>query len=1622
MNQDAPSRLVPGEEGEPRLVAFQLTSPSDQKPNLLDERPQVPPAMSNPSTDPDRLEIRSTFLADDHQRPDDAYGRSVIAPPVREDVRSPIIPECHAAVPQPQSATRCDAQQPWRNHEDVVPPGNEETTKACHGQPSGPQGEGRSRSVQFQYALVSIDDLTGACDQPTQVQLPREARDPVQTDADADNWCTCDVPEVVVRPLPAMDGKKAFQGEPPRPQGGGLRREVTFHELQHDEVDSAHALSEFQPSPRCRPSEGETTSCATTQVFTGIGMRTTRGAAKDDYGIALRLIKLFVRPLEHPDIPAQRVTALLDGGANCTIIDEAIYRRFGLPITLNLCTMGTVQGRKSASSARVELEISATEEQWFPLHEGMTLRDMDFKGPTLHWDKFCQQEPAFHDVKVEAVSYEDIKLIVGAEAERLFAVKEGGRRVDSKGVFAYETLLGWTIGGRVPGHLGKLVNAVMAIPQAIPQDYIQLLRELTEQYKRMNDLDMVPRARTKLKEYSRQEVKDQEELDRTTRIVNGYVQVPMLWVKPRPVVPESYYMARRRLKELERRLHQLGQAVYEQYRGTIYDDVKKGYIRELAAEEVQNVMKKDHWFLPHFVVFHPDKPDRPRRVLDCAATVEGVSLNSLLRAGPNNLPGLVPNLHRFRGGRVAISADATEMFMQSWVAPEDEAMLCILWREENDLEPRVFSYNRHVFGAKDSPAIAVHSLRFAVAQTRPDLLETVEKNVYMDDLLASCDTVDEAVALGQGIRDALAPYHFRMVKWASNSKVVLSHFDPSELAPPFKNVAEDKALLLPVAKALGMRWDAESDSFRFSYRPSDKKATTAAEVLSQLASVFDALQIAGPHIMAGKLFLQALQMQRDFNWANPLTPKQESWWTQWYGDLKVIAQLTIPRWYGWRRKDPVSLHTFADASTAGYGAVMYLVNHSSSLVAYVQAKSRVANKRKQQTIPRLELQALLLGCRMVDAYLAAVEGGYTNVTALWFWTDSSTVWHWSHNDSRRYKEFVRHRLDEIKETLEKFPDLQPQIRWVGTQENPADHISRGSESGEHLHQIWEFWTQGPSFLRQPEENWPKSPAQGGTEDPSELSKLYAFATIGPRSEYHYQSFEEFRKAFGYQSTAEAEQELAVQAQKEQLSPSELADLRKLQRQGEAEDPPCYLVKEFRQGRLKGLACFMDEDGLVRAATRLQNAKFLSFEEKNPIVLPSKCAATNMLIKGYHHQADHAGARTTAAIMSKKYVVPISHVKKVVRNCTECRAKQPLPMKIPMAALHQDRLHWGHVFSYTGMDFFGPFRLAQGQKIFGLLFTCLSTRAMHLEATSKVTVKEWALAVERFVARRGKPRRITCDRAATFIGGAKKIQRAILQELTDQFGRELAEQLSSKLGIEFNFIPAYSPHFNGATERLVREVKAYLLRACDSVARLSTSAFLTFLAKAENIINQRPLAIQENGRVITPASVLAPSTSTGYGFPIESSLSRVLGQQSQALDYFWRHWVEAYLKRLSLPAAMQTRGTAIREGDRVLTHWEKPGSAFKGVRQLTPVTVIKKGTGPDGLPRRWIIQGPDGTQREVAWNQLYVGEVEALGRPSIPPRISKPMRREDVKDVDGAGGAPGNGLKPPQANQDMPPGL
>jgi hypothetical protein len=127
-------------------------------------------------------------------------------------------------------------------------------------------------------------------------------------------------------------------------------------------------------------------------------------------------------------------------------------------------------------------------------------------------------------------------------------------------------------------------------------------------------------------------------------------------------------------------------------------------------------------------------------------------------------------------------------------------------------------------------------------------------------------------------------------------------------------------------------------------------------------------------------------------------------------------------------------------------------------------KSRVAPS-KVTTIPRLELSAVVVAVRTSDMLKKELE-----IQGLqeYFWTDSKVVLGYINNEARRFHVFVANRIQRIKQSTD--PE---QWRYVTSEENPADHASRGLTS-EQL--MASNWFTGPDFLWH--EELPKGQVKG----------------------------------------------------------------------------------------------------------------------------------------------------------------------------------------------------------------------------------------------------------------------------------------------------------------------------------------------------------------------------------------------------------------------------------------------------------------------------------------------------------------------------------------------------------------
>ena len=136
----------------------------------------------------------------------------------------------------------------------------------------------------------------------------------------------------------------------------------------------------------------------------------------------------------------------------------------------------------------------------------------------------------------------------------------------------------------------------------------------------------------------------------------------------------------------------------------------------------------------------------------------------------------------------------------------------------------------------------------------------------------------------------------------------------------------------------------------------------------------------------------------------------------------------------------VELHCFSDANKRNYASVIYLrfmYKSSNIKVSIVTSKSRLLTVKNRMTIPRAELNGLLL-CELVPSIVNALKTIY-EFRDIYFWTDYSIVYCWVKNEHRNHKPYVQRRLNKIRDVIKEFDCL----KLIPSKINPAGVAAKG---------------------------------------------------------------------------------------------------------------------------------------------------------------------------------------------------------------------------------------------------------------------------------------------------------------------------------------------------------------------------------------------------------------------------------------------------------------------------------------------------------------------------------------------------------------------------------------------------
>ncbi|KAG8173850.1 hypothetical protein JTE90_001688, partial [Oedothorax gibbosus] len=617
----------------------------------------------------------------------------------------------------------------------------------------------------------------------------------------------------------------------------------------------------------------------------------------------------------------------------------------------------------------------------------------------------------------------------------------------------------------------------------------------------------------------------------------------------------------------------------------------------------------------------------------------------------------------------------------------------------------------------------------------------------------------------------------------------------SNLAPVFNPILQgvwrqENIPYKDITQVLGVKWDTDSDVFQIDVLAkiveASREPVTKRILLKLMSKFYDPLGLFAPVAVVVKILFQDTWLS-GIHWDELLPPAVAQQWHKWLNELQCLNDIRIPRWIGFSENSDTTIHVFCDASERAYGACLYSRQtvDSSTSVSLICSRNKLAPVKKV-TLPRLELLAALLGARLLQ-YLCK-ETNMNSYTAI-LWSDSTVALSWIKGDPNRWKTFVCNRTTEILQHT-----TPAQWRHCPGTDNPADHLTRGTFPSQLL--SLESWWQGPKWLTDVPENWPIKdlsyhPLVEVETRKTESQSFYVATTEPIIDMSRYSSYTKLLRVTAwilrFVHNCKSQQRVSSDLTSDEFERAKTYWIRTVQQQCfAAEIEAAKNAKPLpAKSKISRFNPFL-KDNILRLGGRLQFAN-ISTETKHPILLDGSHPFVKLLIRYTHVRLHHMGVRIVLSELRSNFWILRGRqaIKNALHNCLPCKIARAKCDKQVEAPLPADRLTPCKPFDTTGIDFAGPVYVRGAnvpKKSYIALFTCSTTRALHIELVSDLTTDTFLMALQRFVGRRGLPHTIYTDNATTFQAANKE-----LIALWNSLSSTNAQQFYAGNGIRWKFI-------------------------------------------------------------------------------------------------------------------------------------------------------------------------------------------------------------------------------------------
>ena len=1028
------------------------------------------------------------------------------------------------------------------------------------------------------------------------------------------------------------------------------------------------------------------------------------------------------------------------------------------------------------------------------------------------------------------------------------------------------------------------------------------------------------------------------------------------WIKDPNDLPNNVAVAIAQMKSTEKRLNRLGPVYTNLYNDQICDMINRNVAKKLKLSDITSHTGPIH-YIHHHEIMKPESDSTPIRIVfNSSFNYKGHRLNDYWAKGPDMLNELIGILIRFRQGLIAVVGDLSKMYNSVALEEVEQHTHRFVWRNaEGDKPPEHYVLTAVGFGDRPSGIIATLALRKTAEMKErefPEVKLVVDRSSYVDDIVHSLDDKFQAERLMKDINVVLAEGGFKIKHWIMSG-----------------NETSNETLNLLAAneeKVLGLNWDSLVDKLQFKVKLNFSRkiknvregpnlgeneinenlpdCLTRRSVYSQVQSIYDPMGLIVPFTLGAKILMRELITIISKNdpqvnsWDLPMDNVLREKWKEFFGEMFALEGICFQRCV--KPENYVGnpdMIIFSDASMLAYGACVYVrwkLSSGGFKANLLMAKNKIA-PMKQLTMPRLEMCGAVLSCRLRSTIERHCDWKFDSVIHI---TDSSIVRAQIQKESHGFGTFVANRVAEIQNKSN-----PKEWYWTKSENNPADMTTRycnpkllGSDT---------VWQNGPRFLEEPFETWPISQSCEVTLPDIILNKLTCSLNkviMPPSGIVDISRFSNYNKLLRVTArvmsvgTSRSFKSIGSNPALENINKAEEYIIKGEQRKLDTN----WKVKYQRLGPSLS-------NGILFVGERIANWLKENWNRDRFILMPSDSKVMRIYVENLH-MVDHSGIESTLAKLQSRFWVIGARklIKSVKNNCVTCRRLNSETVQQRMGQVIPERLNPTPPFFFTSCDLFGPLFIRDTVKrrtfgkAYGIIFTCLVTRAVYVDLAESYDTKGFLSVFRRFAMIRGYPQDIYSDQGTQLVAASKELKNVMpVLNLS-----EIAES-SSKYGTNWNFNKsADAPWQNGCSEALIKSVKRSLQISIGD-SRFTFGELQTILFEIANLLNERPIGIKpgvdiELGSYLCPNDLLLGRTSIRAPIGthlVNEGFKNRLEFMERIVNGFWKKWHRDYFPTLIVRQKWHVDRRNVSIGDVVIV---QDTNSLRGQWKLAQVIEVE----------------------------------------------------------------------------------